>query len=352
MNIQSLSFNSDISLLICGINSGYTIYKLTPDIEKYIYTSTNESVSIAKLLDRTNITILVGQKKEKDDVEFSINDTIKDNTCISVWDVAEKKREFLIELGKPIYNAYVVREYHKKKSTIILIVVLKNMVRVFDHRGTQICSKETCDNTLGIVRYFGSKNGDIIEHNIVTLGTKVGEIAIWNLNRDMYRTIKCHQNKIVASAISKDGTLLATASTTGKNIHIYDIEKLKSVYKFRRGLSVATIWDLCFSIDNTKIVCCGDTDKIHIFELYDDEKNTKNKRSTLGSILPDFIKPEYFSSHWSCHKIEIYTKDRMLCEYDNDGMLHIITYGGMYYKINEKYEVIKKCNLSEHKKIE
>ena len=58
MKINNLAFNNDNSLLTCGANDGFYIYKLNP-IQKHIYTSTNQKINLMKILNRTNISIMV-----------------------------------------------------------------------------------------------------------------------------------------------------------------------------------------------------------------------------------------------------------------------------------------------------
>ena len=361
MNISSLSFNSDISILTCGTKDGYTVYKLNPSIQKYIYTPTNGSVGLAKILDKTNISILVG--KENTDNQKDKKDThenhqynilgknsglalLKDNKYISAWDVHKKKRELKVILDEPVLNAHVIRR--DKKSFIILVVVLMNKICIFNHRGVLINYKDTYDNISGLCVLNTQKNEDMTvkSHTIVTLGIKVGEIAVWDITNDIYKTIQAHTNNVTTVTISKDGRMVATASEIGTIINVYDIETEKELYKFRRGLSNAKIYDMCFNNNNNHLVCCCNTNKIHIFELYDDEKKTKNKRSRFKSFLPNFMSHDYFTYHWSFRKIEIETKNKMICAFDESNTLHIIIFDGSYYRINgTDYSIEKECNL-------
>ena len=345
MNIQSLAFNNSVTLLTCGNDEGYTIYAVDVDneIENLMQISTNESVSLVKILNKTNLCILVGQQTDKIDM---VNNSIKDNEHLSVWDVAEKhkKRELIIDMKEPICNAHIALDFNNGKKKIMLIIVLKNKIHVFNHRGIRMCSMDTIENPLGIYQYYCTKQGDSIIHHLATLGKKIGEITLWNITNDTYKSVQAHKNNIVALAISKDGGMIATASEIGTLINVFETDKLRHLYQFRRGRKPAIIWDMCFDPNNIHLVCCGNTDKIHVFELYKDEEKTINKRSALGSILPGFMNPDYLTSYWSFEQVELYTKKKTICDFDEKGVLHIASYAGMYYKLQD-YKIVEKSNL-------
>ena len=188
MNILNLSFNNNISLLTCGIDDGFIIYKLYP-IQKHIQTSTGGGVGIVKILDKSNLLLLIGGGEKP----------FKKNNKISIWDIEKKEYNLEIDTKEEIKNAYLLRD---KENISSIIIVSKNKIRMFNQYAVLVNSKDTYDNNDGLC--------GISNNVIVTLGLKIGEIAIWDVNKDEYNTIQAHKKEISAIAIDKTGTLVAS----------------------------------------------------------------------------------------------------------------------------------------------
>ncbi len=95
------------------------------------------------------------------------------------------------------------------------------------------------------------------------------------------------------------GTRLATASTKGTLIRVFEVSNGNLLCELRRGTNPATIYCINFNATSTLLCVASDHGTIHIFSL--EEKN-KNKQSSLAGA--SFL-PKYFSSMWSFSKIEV-----------------------------------------------
>ena len=95
------------------------------------------------------------------------------------------------------------------------------------------------------------------------------------------------------------GTRLATASTKGTLIRVFEVSNGNLLSELRRGTNPATIYCINFNASSTLLCVASDHGTIHIFSL--EEKN-KNKQSSLAGA--SFL-PKYFSSMWSFSKIEV-----------------------------------------------
>ena len=67
--------------------------------------------------------------------------------------------------------------------------------------------------------------------------------------------------------MSHDGTLLATASTQGTLVRIFDPTTSKKLGELRRGSTPTTICDLAFDLDNKYLTCTSDKGTVHIFKI-------------------------------------------------------------------------------------
>jgi len=330
MTILNLSFNQQKSHLCCSTAEGFIIYKLAPNIEKKIYYEMDGGVGIMKMLNKTNLSVMVGGG----DAPFSPKDTVV------LWDDYKKASVIRIELKEPVRNVLITNDK--------IIAVLEKKICVFDINGNIINTKPT---------YFNEKGICVINNNdelpiIATLGENKGEIATWRLKSDTYKTIKAHYNNITALSINDEGTLVATASEMGTNVHIFSTESGQELYKFRRGTSTAIIHDIAFNNGSSHIACCSSNGTVHFYELYKDADTSKNIKSKLASLTPYL--PEYFSSQWSFSQVKIDTTSKTVCGFDENNTLHVAGYDGKYYKITakdgEKYDQVKESNLYPNQK--
>lgn len=325
MSVLDLSFNENTTCLCCSTNNGFIIYITKPSIEKKFITELNGGVGKIRQLKSTNIVGLIGGGDEP----FRAKDTVV------IWDDRKKSTILEIELHEPVKNLYVT---NKK----IIIVLEKRICIAAINNGDINYMKKTYCNENGICK-FSNEDDSLI---IATLGSKKGEIAIWKLKSEKYSTIQAHTNNISAIALNNDGTLVATGSECGTNIHVYSTETGKELYKFRRGTKSAIIYDITFDKDSKFLACCSDTGTLHVFEMYQSETEAKNIRSNL-SYFQDYL-PEYFGSHWSFQQVYIGDTSKMVCSFDDDKILHIATFNGNYYRVlgkDGKYNEVKRSGL-------
>lgn len=321
MSILNLSFNNDGSMLSCGTSNSMITYKLSPNKQKELDTPFAGGVCKTHLLGHTNLVALVG-----------CEEPYTDNVMV-FWDSSVNRPNIRVDVRETIMNVKICRG--------IIIIVLKRKICLFDFKGEFIDSKVTFSNDDGLCEFENTDDGLVI----ATLGLKKGDIAIWkpNLDNPYYKTITAHQNKIVALALSKNGDLVATASESGTNIHIFNTISGKEVNDgFRRGSTTAKICDLAFDKDNQYLACCSGNGTIHIFSLQGEEySNTRSMFYFASGYIP-----QYFSSEWSPKKHSIRSTDKMICAFDQEGVLHIATYEGDYYRISgENYDILVRSNL-------
>jgi len=126
-------------------------------------------------------------------------------------------------------------------------------------------------------------------------------------------------------------------------IRVFDLTG-KELHVFRRGTTTTKIYSLAFSPNSTHLACCSGSGTVHIFDLNCDPDQTKNVKSILYGYKS--ILPGYFSSEWSCQKHYINSATKMVCEFDDNGALHVATLDGKYYKIfGDDYSSINEEDL-------
>lgn len=92
-----------------------------------------------------------------------------------------------------------------------------------------------------------------------------------------YQILEAHDHPVTCLAFRKDGQWLATASSHGTIIRVWESETRKLVIELKRSRvgREATIKSLCFSDDGTMLVVSSSTKTIHIFSISEDKKNDK-----------------------------------------------------------------------------
>jgi WD40 repeat protein len=339
MNILDLSFNQATSHLCCSTNRGFIIYKLSPKVEKRIFTELHKGVGIMKMLNSSNLSVMVGGG----------DDPFRPDNTLVVWDDHKKSSILEIEIKESDKNASITNALITNDCVVVLI---ENKIRICSlNDGSHIAVKETYTNKLGLceisTKYDKSTDTDKLK-KIVTLGHKKGEVSVWDVESDEYKIIKAHDNELAALALNHDGSLIATTSEVGTNVHVYETATSKLLYKFRRGTTSANVYDLCFDKRSDRLACCSRNGTVHIFNLNNSENldDTKNITSMLSSFK-EYL-PEYFSSQWSSQKAYLDDTSKAITSFDSLGVLHIVTYNGNYYRISGndgKYDTVNKSFL-------
>lgn len=98
--------------------------------------------------------------------------------------------------------------------------------------------------------------------------------------------MEAHEGSLRGLALTADGSKLATASTKGTVIRVWDVATAVCLQEFRRGVERTTITCLSWSWDYAWLSSASDKGTVHIFQV--DGKDTKEKNtsdSTLTQML-------------------------------------------------------------------
>lgn len=97
---------------------------------------------------------------------------------------------------------------------------------------------------------------------------KNGDVILFNLQKlQPTMVIEAHKGEIAALTLSKNGSLLATASEKGTIIRVFALETYKKVHQFRRGTYPTRINSLSFSENNEFLAASSSNKTVHIFKL-------------------------------------------------------------------------------------
>jgi WD40 repeat protein len=302
-NLLYSSFNHTNDCVIFGTINGFYVYTINP-FKKIISRKITGGVSIVNMLYKSNIIAFVGNEKNG----------LYPNNKLIIWD--DSKEDVIGEIS---FNEQIL---NFKLSKDIITVVVNSTIFIYNFKD------------LSIIRtYYTNLNNNglckIVGDLIIYPANNIGEITVINYksNNDI-KNIQCHENEIKLFTIDPSGKYLASCSTKGTIIRIYNIETANLVKELRRGSDYTKIIDLKFSSDLQYLLCSSEKGTIHIYNILLNEDYIENY-----SYISYFL-PEYFNSEWSIIKFYIDTITYS-CFMENDSN-KIISIGsdGCFYNLS------------------
>jgi hypothetical protein len=311
------NFNLLTTHITSCTDTGYNIYKLKPSIEKKITGNLNSTVTNMKLLDSTNLSILLSN---------NITKPFRPNNTLVLWD--DKKKSSILELviKDTIVDAHVTKDF--------IIVITEVKIFIYDILTGN--SHNIKNDDLNVFNKLTlSKINSTLKPYLVYLSKAQGTISILDIKQDISYNIKAHVNNITSLAFNLAATKIATTSEAGTNVHVFDVLTQKLINKYRLSVQKNIIYDLAFDY-KSEILVCYTQSGLYFYDLL----NVNNIKSNL-SLIKDYL-PEYFSSQWFYHHIKLEDNSMGSCSFDSADALHVVTQGDSYYKItksNNKYDV-------------
>lgn len=187
------------------------------------------------------------------------------------------------------------------------VVVMMQKIHVYAFKGLKLLHIiETYMNEKGLCE-VSQLSGSMV---LVCLGLRKGEVRVEHYGLSKNRFIFAHDSRIACLALTNDGRLLATASTKGTLVRVFNTLDGLLLREVRRGSMRADIYSLAFSSTAQWLAVSSDKGTVHVFSLKVDSgspgigRSNSTKSSSITSAVSNlsFIKgmlPGYFSSEWS-----------------------------------------------------
>ncbi|KAI1796273.1 WD40-repeat-containing domain protein [Ganoderma leucocontextum] len=110
--------------------------------------------------------------------------------------------------------------------------------------------------------------------------------------------IIAHESSLSTLSVPPSGRMLATTSSRGTLIRIWDTSTGKLLRELRRGSDKAEIYGVAFRPDEREVCVWSDKGTVHVFALTAGS-GAANRQSTLSSLTSYVPLPKYFDSEWS-----------------------------------------------------
>ncbi|KAL8109355.1 autophagy-related protein 18a-like [Apium graveolens] len=295
--VSHVAFSQDYSCFVIATDKGFFVYDINA-VKESFPRQPNSSFSIVQLLFQCNFMVCVGSGTETES-NFP-------KTKLMVWDDHDCRYKSQLTVRSPIM---AVRLRNDR-----IVVVMTQRVHVYGTKDmTVLYTTETYMNDKGLCEVSQVSRSMVL----VTLGLRKGEVKIehfYGLGKT--RFIMAHGSRIACLALTNDGRFLATASTKGTLVRVYNTLDGLLLQEVRRGSLSADIYSLAFSSTAQWLAVSSDKGTVHVFRLKVDsespgiDRSNSTKSSTITSAVSNlpFLKgmlPGYFSSEWSVAQFRV-----------------------------------------------
>lgn len=299
--INYITFNQDASCVALGLGRGYKIFNCKPTIGKCYLFKKNESIGKIEMLYRTSLVALVGLGEEEGSsprklklVNTKRRSTICDlvfSTAILKVSLTTSKMVVILEEQIYIYDIYTMKLLHTIETSSNSNGLCTLSDDNCDGKGNSYLAYPSPPKMLASDAFLpsGSSSGNrpqASHSNKLTVPhapRRIGDVILFNLSTlQPISVIEAHKSPLAALALSKDGTLLATASDKGTIVRIFSVAGGAKLYQFRRGTYATKIFSLNFSTDNKYVLATSSSGTLHVFRLGEEESlKTRQQLRTI-----------------------------------------------------------------------
>jgi len=315
--VINLRFNQDHGCFTCAMESGFRIYNVEPLAEKlHQGLETVGSVAQLEMLNRSNLLALVGG---------GALPKYADNTVL-IWDDRQKEAEKKFALEFTFQQPVVA----VRMKADLLIVVLRNQLHIFNfpNKPEKLYTFHTRDNPQGICEISAG-----LERQLLAFpGYKVGSLQLVDLGSvesgqsTSPVTINAHQGEISCIAFNQQATMLATASSKGTLIRVFDTFSKRQLVELRRGADPATLYCINFSHDSAFLCVSSDKGTVHIFAIKDTGLNKRSSFKKMGFL------GQYVESQWGLANFTVPAECACICAFGSGNSVIAICVDGSFHK--------------------
>ncbi|KAK7392022.1 hypothetical protein VNO78_20448 [Psophocarpus tetragonolobus] len=298
-----LSFNQDSGCFAAATDRGFRIYNCDPFREIFRRDfGPGGGVGVVHMLFRCNILAFVGGGS---DPRYPPNK-------VMIWDDHESRCIGELSFRSEVKGVRLRRDR--------IVVVLAHKIFVYNLSDLKVLHQiETIANPKGLCE-LSHVSGSMV---LVCPGLQKGQVRVEHYASKRTKFITAHDSRIASFALTHDGRLLATASSKGTLVRLFNTLDASLLQELRRGADRAEIYSLAFSPTAQWLAVSSDKGTVHVFNLkvpsaIDTPHSTSHPNPPAVSSL-SFIKgvlPKYFSSEWSVAQFRL-----------QEGLQYIVAFG-------------------------
>lgn len=341
VELISASWNQDYGCFAAGTSHGFRIYNCEPFKETFRRDLKSGGFKIVEMLFRCNILALVGA---------DANSQYPPNKVL-IWDDHQSRC-----IGEFSFRSEV-RSVKLRRDRIV--VVLEHKLYVYNFMDLKLLHQiETLANPRGLCCLSHDSNTFVL----ACPGLHRGQVRIEHFGLNVMKLINAHDSHIACLTLTMDGLLLATASTRGTLIRIFNTMDGTRLQEVRRGVDRAEIYGIALSRNVQWLAVSSDKGTVHIFSLRvrvagEDSSShlspaqglallEQNSSSSLdGLISPSTsanpgsslsfmrgVLPRYFSSEWSFAQFHLSEDTQYIAAFASQNTVIIVGMNGSFYR--------------------
>ncbi|KAL5530414.1 HSV2 [Sanghuangporus sanghuang] len=301
VEILDARFDASASIFIVATPSGFAVYRTWPLQLLRVREFTGGSLAMVLPMHTSSLLFLVGGGPSP----------LYPPNKVVVWDDARGRAVAELEFRERVRGLAVRRGW--------LVVALRRRVVAFevDEEIRRVMEWDTCDNQRGLVAISTTAHATLL----AIAGRQTGHVQLIHLPpcrppaptpnapssppRPPPRPVKhpasiiaAHTTALTTLTVLPSGRLLATTSSRGTLVRVWDAQTGRLVRELRRGSDKAEIFGVAFRPDEQDLCCWSDKGTVHVFSLATGAASS-NRQSTFSQLTPYFNLPRYFDSEWS-----------------------------------------------------
>ncbi|XP_063723920.1 WD repeat domain phosphoinositide-interacting protein 4-like [Symsagittifera roscoffensis] len=317
---SALKFNKDFSCFACCTASGVQVFNTDPLQEKRKISELG-TCSLVQMMGRSNFIAIVAGGKSP----------IFDDSTVALWDDAKSKIVTQLKFNEPVLNVKL------KASLIVVVVPTRIHIFQFLPEIQKLASIETKENLAGICDMCLEPGKDLLLFPAHRVGSiqilSVSAAALLHVVSTAPVTIAAHKNPIAIISLDSAGNFVATASSKGTLVRVFDTAQRNLVAEFRRGADSAMLYSISFSLDSSYLCVSSDKGTVHVFAVKD---ILQNRRSNLRHVMPTGtsggILAPYVTSQWALASFTTPAECPTAAAFSSHNTIVAICSDGSYFK--------------------
>ncbi|KAK9215579.1 hypothetical protein WN944_007584 [Citrus x changshan-huyou] len=327
ITIHHLALNQDHGCFATGTETGFRVYlsdPYKPIMRRDFDRNPRGGTQLVSMLFRSNIICLVNSGPHQ-------------SNKVMIWDDHENRYLGELSFRSEVKNVRLRRDR--------IVVVLNQKVYVYNFTDLKLVDQiETVVNPTGLCD-VSQNAGPMV---MACPGLLKGQVRVEDYGTKKSKYITAHASRIASIAMTLDGRFVATASSKGTLIRVFNTMDGSLLQEMRRGAERAEIYSLAFSSNAQWLAASSDKGTVHVFGLKVDsgspgtgklhsapEPNLSSKNSSANSSFR-FIRgvlPKYFSSKWSMAQFRLPENVQYLVGFGRqNNTIVIVGLDGSYYK--------------------
>ncbi|KAL9247789.1 hypothetical protein vseg_021181 [Gypsophila vaccaria] len=336
--LLSLAWNQDYTCFAAGTSRGFRIYNCDPFKETFRRDLKNGGFGIVEMLFRCNILALVGGGT---DSQYSPNK-------VMIWDDHQSRC-----IGEFSFRSEV-RAVKLRRD--LIVVVLEHKIYVYNFLDLKLLHQiETVANPRGLCCLSHHLNTSVL----ACPGRRKGQVRLEHFGLHVTKFINAHDSRLACFSLTMDGLILATASTKGTLIRVFNTMDGTCLQEVRRGTEKAEIYGIAFSPNVQWLAASSDRGTVHIFclrvRVAGEDVSTRPSptaallhQNSSSSLEPFFsqsaganpslsmplkgVLPKYFSSEWSFARFHLPEITRCIIAFGSNNTIIVAGLDGSFYR--------------------